>query len=108
LSDLSDALSVLPHVARKVDPEDLPRLRSLLAEADSIALYRLVTHETTRAVRNDADQNLSIDEAAKRLGMSKSWVYKRRKSLPFAYKLGSRIVFSAHGLERWIEHRQGA
>src|SRR5258706_505556 len=54
-----------------------------------------------RMAEQDHDENLNAAEAARRLGISRDWLYKNRGRLPFAVRLGRRVVFSARGLERW-------
>jgi predicted DNA-binding transcriptional regulator AlpA len=48
------------------------------------------------------DRLLSAEEAAKRLGMSREWVYKNAERLPFALRIGTRTMrFSERGIARW-------
>jgi len=56
----------------------------------------------------EADTLLTVQEAAKRLGVKIRWLYAR-KNLPFVVKLPtSRAVrFSERGLARWLQTRQG-
>jgi predicted DNA-binding transcriptional regulator AlpA len=49
------------------------------------------------------DQNLSAEDAARRLGVSADWLYKTK--LPFKVKIGRRVLFSATGLEKWNRQR---
>lgn len=51
------------------------------------------------------DNYLDIETAAKRLAVSKSFLYKN-KALPFRRKIGGRIVFSARGLQTWADQQQ--
>jgi excisionase family DNA binding protein len=53
------------------------------------------------------DRLLTVDEAATRLRVTKDWLYHHRKELPFAVKLGRRVLrFSAVKLERYLEARR--
>jgi predicted DNA-binding transcriptional regulator AlpA len=53
------------------------------------------------------DRLLTVDESAVRLGVTKDWLYHHRKDLPFAVKLGRRVLrFSAVKLERYLEARR--
>ena len=54
----------------------------------------------------EPDQNLSVKEAARRLGVSSAYLYKNARQLPFAIRIGRRLLFSAQGLDRWIRNRQ--
>ncbi len=50
---------------------------------------------------------LTVDEVAERLGLSRSEVYRRAKSWPFAMKLSPKALrFSETGLERWLRRSQ--
>lgn len=50
---------------------------------------------------------LSVDEAARMLQVSKSWLYKRTARLPFVVKVGSRVCYSEAGIRAWIRRRMG-
>src|SRR5262249_35136188 len=51
-----------------------------------------------------------LDGAAvvERVGMSKDWIYRqvRKGRLPFARRLGRRVIFDEAGLARWLERRR--
>jgi predicted DNA-binding transcriptional regulator AlpA len=51
---------------------------------------------------------LDVDAVAARSGMSKSWLYRQARAghLPFARRIGRRIVFDEAGLRRWMDRRQ--
>lgn len=53
----------------------------------------------------EQDEYVDITVAAQRLGVSKSFLY-RKKQLPFRKKIGSRVVFSALGLQKWADRQQ--
>lgn len=60
-----------------------------------------------RAPAEAEDRLLTIDEAAERLGVTKDWIYHHSKKLPFAVRLGRKVLrFSAVKLERYIEARR--
>jgi excisionase family DNA binding protein len=50
---------------------------------------------------------LTVEEAAARLSMSKNWLYKqaRKGALPFARRVGRRLVLDEGGLTRWLARR---
>ena len=55
---------------------------------------------------DNRDRNLTADEAAKMLGMKKSWLYRHSRELPFTRRLSRRAVrFSEKGIRRWLETR---
>lgn len=83
-----------------------------LAEAEATIPARVVLQrlpETGEAPAppqraQEPDRLLSVDEVAERLGVHRSWIY-RRKNLPFAKKVGGSLRFSERGLTRWMESR---
>jgi predicted DNA-binding transcriptional regulator AlpA len=86
----------------------LPALIGTLEVAKTKALGRLFGQDTTRdRDERPPDVNLPAEEAARRLGVSKDWLYKNVKRLPFAIRIGRRLLFSSKGLERWNRKRQG-
>lgn len=48
---------------------------------------------------------LSVDEAAARTGMSKDWLYRHAKTLPFTRRLGRAVRFDEAALTRWLATR---
>ncbi|MBI3455185.1 MAG: helix-turn-helix domain-containing protein [Candidatus Rokubacteria bacterium] len=53
------------------------------------------------------DRLLSVEAAARTLGVSVDWLYARAARLPFTVRLGRALRFSAHGVERYIRQRLG-
>jgi excisionase family DNA binding protein len=53
------------------------------------------------------DQLLDVDEAADRLGTSTDYLYRHSGKLPFTVRIGSRLRFSARGIDRFISTPQG-
>ena len=51
---------------------------------------------------------LNVEAVVQRTGMSKDWLYReaRKGRLPFARRLGRRVVFDEVGLARWLERRR--
>jgi len=52
------------------------------------------------------DRNLSVTEAAARLGMSRGWLYRHGGELPFVVRLGRRLLFSERGIEAFLARRR--
>ena len=50
---------------------------------------------------------LDVGEAADRLSVSKDYLYRHGRNLPFRVRVGRRLRFSATGLARYIRTRQG-
>ena len=55
----------------------------------------------------DRDRNLSVKEAAERMGVSVSYLYQNHGKLPFTVKIGSRLLFSSDGIAKWLRRQQG-
>jgi predicted DNA-binding transcriptional regulator AlpA len=54
------------------------------------------------------DRLLTVQQAAERLGLSQSQVYKQAHRWPFTRKLSAKALrFSEAGLERWCAERAG-
>jgi predicted DNA-binding transcriptional regulator AlpA len=81
--------------------EDLPGLAGRLEELRALVWSRLASPRPAPDCADGPDEALDAEEAARRLGMSPSRLYKNSRRLPFAAKQGRRVVFSARGIERW-------
>jgi hypothetical protein len=88
--------------ARQLDPAELPRLLGELEEVRATALARLTTPAPTPV----SDQLLPISAAAKRLSLSRAYLYENADRLPFTRRIGRRLLFSAAGIERYISQRR--
>jgi helix-turn-helix protein len=85
---------------------ELPAFLGTLVEVEERIRLRLRSVEVAPArSTTEPDVNVSVDEAARRLGISPSYVYKNRRTLPFVVKIGRRLVCSTAGLERWRKSR---
>ncbi len=86
--------------------EDLPQLIGELEAAKAVAWSRLTAPAAdTPELPHAEARNLDIAEAAKRLGMSRDWLYRHASELPFALRIGRRVVFDSLALERWNRRR---
>jgi excisionase family DNA binding protein len=95
----------LERLIAQAPPEDLPRLVGDFEAARAAAWSRMLA---PRALAADSaqDQNLSVEEAASRLGVSKDYLYRHADRLPFALRIGRKLLFSARGLEKWNAQKQ--
>lgn len=85
---------------------ELPQLIGELEAAKAVAWARLTAPAAdTPAVPHAEARNLDITEAAKRLGMSRDWLYRHASELPFTLRIGRRVVFDSLALERWNRRR---
>lgn len=54
------------------------------------------------------DRLLTVEEAAQQLGLSRDYLYRHAKTLPFTVRVGPRqLRFSLRGIERYIRQRAG-
>jgi len=52
------------------------------------------------------DRLLTVEEASRKLGVTKDYLYRHVDHFPFTVRLGTRHVrFSLHGMERYIRQR---
>jgi hypothetical protein len=55
----------------------------------------------------DADQMLTVDEAAELLRRKRRWIYRHAATLPFVRRLTPRsLLCSRRGVERWLAARR--
>jgi excisionase family DNA binding protein len=103
----------LARLVAEAAVEELPALIGRLEAAKATAWARLVAAlgRNSPAAPNgngraDLDQNLSVGEAAGRLGVSKDYLYRHAEKLPFTVRIGRKLLFSARGLEKWNTQKQ--
>jgi hypothetical protein len=51
-----------------------------------------------------ADELLPIEEASRRMGVSKDYLYRHGAELPFTRRVGRKLLFSSLGIERYIQN----
>lgn len=97
----------LSALVETTPPSDLPALAGELARALAAVMVRSASKTVATApVDRAVNELLTIDEAAKRLNVPTSWLYRHARDLPFSRKLGRRTLrFDARGLERWAANR---
>lgn len=81
--------------AKTLAREELPKLLGELEEVRVTALARL-TLPVAAATR---DESLDVSEAARRLGVSTSYLYHHSRDFSFARHQGRKLLFSARGIE---------
>ena len=99
--------SDLAHLVESTPVTELPRLIGDLEAARASAWARLTAPAPEPALdaARDEPRNLDVAEAARRLGMSRDWLYRHAAELPFALRIGRRVVFDSVALERWNRKR---
>lgn len=100
------ALLADPNDAAAVPAEAVPEVLCRLAALQTVLAARLASAARTGGTSDAPDSLLTISEAAERLSVSKDWLYRRSRRLPFAVRVGRHVRFSARGIERYIRQRE--
>jgi predicted DNA-binding transcriptional regulator AlpA len=85
---------------------DDPVQEDELAEAVLILAAQLLEKKASANGR-PADRLLDLDDAAERLNVSSSWLYRRSSKLPFVVRNGRKLAFSERGIEDYIAGKKG-
>jgi excisionase family DNA binding protein len=84
--------------------EELPAIAGALAAALASVLAR--SGKPSPAPSKEPVELLTVDEAAERLGVATTWLYRHAGKLPFTRKLSHKALrFDSKGLERWAATR---
>jgi predicted DNA-binding transcriptional regulator AlpA len=63
--------------------------------------------EASPGAATSPDRLLTAKEAAERLAVRPGWLYRHASALPFARRIGSRVLrFSEQGLVRWLAQQR--
>jgi excisionase family DNA binding protein len=95
-----------PAWVAKIPPSRIPALLSLLSAVQSAMAARLISAGSEEPASAD-DALLTVAQAAERLGVSKDWLFRRSRTLPFVVRLGRHLRFSSRGIERYLRNRTG-
>jgi predicted DNA-binding transcriptional regulator AlpA len=95
--------SELHGLVESTPATELPQLIGDLEAARAAAWARLTAPAAEPPAEGPRSEprNLDVAEAARRLGMSRDWLYRHAAELPFALRIGRRVVFDSVALERW-------
>ncbi|HXG50993.1 MAG TPA: helix-turn-helix domain-containing protein [candidate division Zixibacteria bacterium] len=66
-------------------------------------IRRIVREEIQAAMNGGAERLLTAEEAAKLIGCSPDYLYRRAKSLPFVRRIGRMVRFSQRGILAYLE-----
>jgi excisionase family DNA binding protein len=85
-------------LARALALEDLP---GFLGELEQI---RVVAFARMAAPASEArpDELLDVEQAAKRMHVSEDYLYRHSRRLPFARRVGRKLLFSSLGLDAYL------
>ena len=103
-----------PSTASEVPTHQIPALVAKLASEQAtlsalqgVLTARLLASQDTVATAESADRLLTAEQVAAILGVTKRWVERRARRLPFARRLSAHAVrYSEAGLRRWMSNRQ--
>lgn len=79
---------------------------ALIASAQIGSGFAWLTTAEPDKGNSEPDSLLDVEAAAQRLGMSKDWLYRDAKQMPFWVPHGRVLRFSSHGIDRYIRTRQ--
>ncbi len=109
--DLHELLIHLAQAVAEASPQQAPALLGELERLKASLWGRLMTPLPAldgHSGAGEGDRLLTVEEAAHRLGVSKDFLYRKARVLPFTVRLGPRqLRFSLRGIERHIRQRQG-
>jgi hypothetical protein len=91
------------RAARELPPENLPDLIGRLEEAKATAWARLAA--PLPAIQ-EHDELFEVEDAAKRLGVSKDYLYRHHAQYPFTRRQGRKLLFSALGIDKHIRQQR--
>ncbi len=97
------ALKALLEAARELPTEDLPDFLGEVERIRVTALARL----TVPAPAESRDELLDAGPASGRLGVSKDYLYRHHRELPFTRRMGRRLLFSSTGIDQYIRQHPG-
>jgi len=100
--NMRDELQFVLRAARELPVEELPRLLGELEVCRCTAIARLTMPAPVQA---QSDELLDVEEAARRLGLSKDYLYRHHPSFTFTRRVGRKLLFSALGIGKYIGQR---
>jgi len=90
----------------QVNQTNNPILGDALAEAIR-QVIEAVNVGGSKEEKPPEDRLLTVNEAAQLLSLSPDWLYRHAKKLPFARKLGPKMLrFDYRGMLKWLETRK--
>src|SRR4029453_14151581 len=107
MADAPRLAAQLHALADQVEQLDVAEVLGKL-EALRFTLWTTATAPAPPATTAPPSRALDVEEVMRRTGMSKDWLYREARAghLPFARRIGRRVVFDEAGLARWLERRR--
>ena len=100
---MSEILKTVLKAARELPAEELPDLIGQLEAAKATAWARLTLQSPPEPLH---DELLDVSETARRLGVSEDYLYHRHRQYPFTRRQGRKLLFSALGIDRYIQTKR--
>jgi excisionase family DNA binding protein len=101
-----DQIDAIRQLVRATSAEGLPSLIGALESVKAEAWARLSV-PLAADVPRETNENVSVEEAARRLGISDRWLYKNAGRLPFVRRIGRRLLCSTRALANWNDRQRG-
>src|SRR5262249_32295754 len=104
MTDLAAQLRALADRVADLDPAELVGQ----LEALKFSVWTAATTHAPAPPPAGSSRGLGVAAVVERTGMSRDWLYREARNgrLPFARRLGRRIVFDEAELERWLTRRR--
>lgn len=93
-------LEIVLTRARALAADDLPNFLGDLETIRAVAWSRLTAAATT--TQQMSDELIRVEQAAGRLGLSPSYLYRNHQQFPFTRRVGRSLRFSSQGLQSYI------
>jgi coproporphyrinogen III oxidase-like Fe-S oxidoreductase len=96
---MREELKAALDLAKTLPPDDLAAFLGELEQVRVTALARIAAP----VKETKPDERVDIHEAARRLGVSKHYLYRHHRQMMFAGREGGKLVFSSAGMEAYIK-----
>ena len=90
---MRDALEPVLALVKTLPREELPRLLGDLTEISATAGARL----TSSVVESHPNEMLDVEETARRMGVSKDYLYRHQRKFSFARRIGHAVAGDENG-----------
>ena len=103
-----DELLREPQRVAELLPETVRSLMAHCAALQSALAARLLSVDANgngQPELSPEDRLLTVKQAAEKLGLSRDYIYRHAKALPFTVRIGRQVRFSNKGIERYLRQR---
>jgi len=98
---MRNELQAALRLAETSSPAEIPALLSELEQIRVTAFVRLSSPITV----NPPDELLDVATTAKRLGVSKDYLYRHQSKFQFVRRIGRKLLFSSSGLDKYLARK---